>query len=92
MFSQILVWHTQTAKKPMPIVMVRSKATLPGSLATLLDQVTMLGVGEVSETTGKYNISPIITLLNIFLNFMYKKQLDGVRVKGFVSNYSFFLQ
>jgi len=50
--SQILVWHTQTAKKPKPIVMVRSKATLPGSLATLLDQVTMLGIGGVSETTG----------------------------------------
>lgn len=53
LFLQILVWHTQTAKKPMPIVMVRSKATLPGSLSTLLDQVTMLGVGGVSETTGK---------------------------------------
>ncbi|XP_001947737.1 galactosylgalactosylxylosylprotein 3-beta-glucuronosyltransferase S [Acyrthosiphon pisum] len=50
--TRILVWHTQTAKKPKPIVMVRSKATLPGSLATLLDQVTMLGIGGVSETTG----------------------------------------
>lgn len=48
-----MVWHTQTAKKPKPIVMVRSKATLPGSLATLLDQVTMLGIGGVSETTGR---------------------------------------
>ncbi|KAL5236643.1 hypothetical protein ACI65C_004053 [Semiaphis heraclei] len=45
--TRILVWHTQTAKKPKPIVMVRSKATLPGSLATLLDQVTMLGIGGV---------------------------------------------
>lgn len=50
---QILVWHTQTLKKPKPIVMVKSKATLPGSLATLLDQVTMLGIGGVSETTGR---------------------------------------
>lgn len=49
---QILVWHTQTAKKPKPIVMVKSRSTLPGSLATLLDQVTLLGIGEVSETTG----------------------------------------
>lgn len=32
--------------------MVRSKAALPGSLGTLLDQVTMLGIGGVSETTG----------------------------------------
>lgn len=32
--------------------MIKSKATLPGSLATLLNQVTMLGIGEVSETTG----------------------------------------
>lgn len=44
--------------------MIKSKATLPGSLATLLDQVTMLGIGGVSETTGtttrvllvKYNL------------------------------------
>ncbi|XP_027850679.2 galactosylgalactosylxylosylprotein 3-beta-glucuronosyltransferase S-like [Aphis gossypii] len=50
--TKILVWHTQTAKKPKPIVMVKSKASLPGSLATLLDQVTMLGIGGVSETTG----------------------------------------
>lgn len=48
-----MVWHTQTAKKPKPIVMVKSKASLPGSLATLLDQVTMLGIGGVSETTGR---------------------------------------
>lgn len=36
--------------------MVKSRLTLPGSLATLLDQVTLLGIGEVSETTGTENI------------------------------------
>ncbi|XP_025405622.1 galactosylgalactosylxylosylprotein 3-beta-glucuronosyltransferase S-like [Sipha flava] len=50
--TRILVWHTQTVKKPKPVVMIKSKTTLPGSLATLLNQVTMLGIGEVSETTG----------------------------------------
>lgn len=35
--------------------MIKSKATLPGSLSTLLDQVTMLGIGGVSETTGTPN-------------------------------------
>ncbi|XP_050426846.1 galactosylgalactosylxylosylprotein 3-beta-glucuronosyltransferase S-like [Adelges cooleyi] len=50
--TKILVWHTQTAKKPNPVVMVKSKSTLPGSLATLLDQISILGIGNVSETAG----------------------------------------
>lgn len=62
LFFKILVWHTQTAKKPKPILMVKSKSRLPGSLATLLDQVAMLGIGEVSETTGMNVTNFIITL------------------------------
>lgn len=43
--------------------MVKSKTMLPGSLATLLEQVTMLGIGGVSETTG----TPL-KIINYYIN------------------------
>lgn len=56
--------------------MVRSKKMLPGSLATLLEQVTMLGIGGVSETTGTPQKNAQLLYKSRVLNLLSREQLN----------------
>ncbi|PSN51915.1 Galactosylgalactosylxylosylprotein 3-beta-glucuronosyltransferase S [Blattella germanica] len=49
--TQVLVWHTQTTKKPSPTIRIQTDV-VDTSLKSLLDEITALGMGHVSSTTG----------------------------------------
>ncbi|XP_050530043.1 galactosylgalactosylxylosylprotein 3-beta-glucuronosyltransferase S isoform X2 [Daktulosphaira vitifoliae] len=63
--TKILVWHTQTVKKLPSVLSIKSKSTLPGSLTKLLEQLTLLGIGTISDSV-KGNRTYITKHGNIF--------------------------
>lgn len=48
--TEVLVWHTQTNKKPKPVLRIES--AIDTSLKQLLQEVSFLGMGTVSTTNG----------------------------------------
>lgn len=48
--TQVLVWHTQTSKKPSPTIKVYSH--LDTNLKSLLEELRFLGMAEVSSSEG----------------------------------------
>lgn len=48
--TQVLVWHTQTNKKPPPVLKVES--SMDTSLRDLLQQVSYMGMASISNTNG----------------------------------------
>lgn len=48
--TQVLVWHTQTSKKVSPTIRIESD--LDTSLKDLLEEITALGMGHISSSSG----------------------------------------
>lgn len=48
------MWHTQTSKKAAPTIRIESE--LDSSLKYLLQEITALGMGHISSSSGKYCI------------------------------------
>lgn len=53
---QVLVWHTQTLKKPPPTVKVSMEllSIVDTSLVKLFEELKFLGMGSMSTREGKY--------------------------------------
>ncbi|XP_046683052.1 galactosylgalactosylxylosylprotein 3-beta-glucuronosyltransferase S isoform X2 [Homalodisca vitripennis] len=78
--TQVLVWHTQTNKKPPPVLKIES--SVDSSLRDLLQQVSYMGMASISNSNGSHSEVIVIRLRK---KPKLKSQQKNVGVKTYMS-------